>query len=93
MAPGLPNGYSNLNSDQVMMSGSAVQLTDALASEVVLTALKANTAALYVGGEGVTSGSGLEIAPGNSVTLHVGHVGMLWAVGTAGDKLSFAAAY
>jgi hypothetical protein len=75
------------------MTGSAVQITDALASEVILTALKANLDPLYVGPSGVTDTTGLEIAPGSSITLHVGHVGMLWAIGNSGDKLSFAAAY
>ena len=91
--PGLPNGFSNLSTGQTTMDGSAVQLTDALASEVILTALKANSAALYVGGASVASGNGLEIAPGNSVTVHVAHVAMLYASGANGDKLSWLAAY
>jgi hypothetical protein len=90
---GLPHGFSNLNSSQATMTGEAVQLPTFPASEITLTALKGNMDPLYVGSSGVTESSGLEIAPGNSLTLHVASTAMVWAIGASGDKLSFAAAY
>jgi hypothetical protein len=93
MAPGLAHGFSNLNSDQVTVTGEAVQFPDYPASEIIVTALKTNMDPIYIGPSGVSDSTGLEVIPGASVTLHVGHTAMLWAIGNSGDKISFVAAY
>lgn len=90
---GLPTGFSNLNTAQATMTGSAVQLADFPASEVVLTAHESNVGAIYIGPSGVLESSGLELAPGASVTLHIAHTGMLHAIGTNGDVLTYLAAF
>jgi len=88
---GLPLGFSNLAVGQVAMSGSAQQLPAAKASQIILTALKANAHPIYVGTDDTVSDStALEVAPGNSVALPVANLGMLWAVGSVDDSLSYA---
>ena len=88
---GLPLGFSNLSVGQAAMTGSAFQLPAAKSSQVILTALKANAHPIYVGRDGtLTDTTGLEIAPGNSVALPVANLGMLWAVGSVDDSLSYA---
>jgi len=87
---GLPLGFSNLAVGQVAMSGSAQQLPAAKASQIILTALKGNAHPVYIGvDDTLTDSTGLEIAAGNSVTLPVANLGMLWALGTANDALSY----
>lgn len=90
---GLPNGFSNLNAGQIEMDGSAIQLPEFLASAVVLSALKANLDPIYIGPAGVTEATGLEIIPGASVPINVGHTSMIYAIGASGDHLAFLAAF
>jgi len=88
---GLPLGFSNLLVGQIAMSGSAQQLPANKSSQIILTALKANAHPIYVGTDDTVSDStALEVAAGNSVTLPVANLSMLWVLGTADDFLSYA---
>jgi hypothetical protein len=89
----LPYGFENLNTGQVEMTGSAQQMPPSLASSIILKALKANAAAIYVGPSGVTDSTGLQINPGDSIVLPVADLNMCYAIGTADDILSYAAMY
>lgn len=74
------------------MTGSAVQLPQNNASRVVLCAL-ANGHPIYIGPAGVTVDTGLELEAGVPQELDAANTNMLWAIGTDGDILSFAALY
>jgi hypothetical protein len=75
------------------MTGSALQMPAAPASVIVLKALKANAAAIYVGPSGVTLSTGLQINPGDSASLPLASLELLYAIGTDDDILSWAAMY
>jgi len=87
---GLPLGFSNLSVGQAAMTGSAIQLPAAKSSQVILTALKANAHPVYIGvDDTLTDSTGLEIAAGNSVTLPLANLAVLWAIGSVGDSLAY----
>jgi hypothetical protein len=53
---------------------------------VIVQALAANTAAVYVGGRGVLTTTGIELSPGDSVLLPLGDPSMIFAVGAAANQ-------
>ena len=88
---GLPLGFSNLSVGQAAMTGSAFQLPAAKSSQIILTALKANAHPIYIAVDNSASdGTGLEIAPGNSVALPLANLAVLWAIGSVDDSLAYA---
>ena len=78
--------------DQVTLGATGTALgSQPLLNGVTLTALSTNTSSVFVGPSGVTSGTGLELKPGVSVTLSVSNLDLVYAVGTAGEKVSYLA--
>ncbi|MGK3961309.1 hypothetical protein WMF01_12080 [Sorangium sp. So ce1667] len=64
--------------------GSATTAT----RSILVQAPIANTAAVYVGGTGVTTLTGIELLPGDAVTIPTASAASIFAVsGTAGQKL------
>lgn len=81
-----------LYSGQVVAGAEAVVLgSQALTSGVTLTALSTNSSSLFVGPSGVTNLTGIELKPGNSLTLAISNLNLVYFAGTAGEKISFIA--
>lgn len=57
--------------------------------DLTVTALAANAAPVYLGPSTVTTGTGLQLAAGQSVKLPARCLPNLWVNGTAGDKVSW----
>lgn len=75
VAPALP---TNMNGATVGQAWQAV----------IVQSIGANTAKVYVGGAGVTVTTGLELNPGDSVSLPVGDPSTIFAIsGTSGQIL------
>ena|ERR1035437_7640027 len=82
---------------QVQMTGSAVQLSaNPLTNGVILTAKGTNNGDILIGGAGVDqtedgTGAGYILEPGASISYACDNTSRLYAIGTSGDVLSFAA--
>ncbi len=63
----------------------------AVNSMVWLKATKANTGIVSVGGVGVTTATGYELAAGETVVLPVSNISMIHVIGTAGDHVEWLA--
>lgn len=95
MAPEqIPYGFSNIATGQLAVTTEAQQLPDASGSKIILTALKANTIPVYIGGAGVTDETGLELEPGVPVELNTANLNKLYVIASAtGASVSWAALY
>lgn len=81
-----------LYSGQVAAGVGATGLgSQVLTSGVTLTALSTNSSSLFVGPSGVTNLTGIELKPGNSLTLAISNLNLVYFAGTAGEKISFIA--
>lgn len=81
-----------LYSGQVAAGVEATGLgSQPLISGVTLTALSTNLSSLFVGPSGVTNLTGIELKPGNSLTLAISNLNLVYFAGTAGEKISFIA--
>ena len=70
----------------VAVTNTAVQLpSTAYAQGVIVQALAANSATVVIGGSGVTTGNGFQLAQGQSVTLPVNNSNLVYVNGTSGD--------
>lgn len=74
----------------VVAAAAATQLTAASTPcrAVVVRALRANTGNVRVGGAGVLVGSGAELSAGDSVSLAVSNVNLIYVFGNGTDKCS-----
>ena len=86
--------YGQLNTGQVAMTGSAVQLT-ASADDIggiVVKAHDANPGKVYVGGgSGVLTTTGFELGAGQAVSLALNTQSIVYAIGASGNSVSWAA--
>ena len=79
--PAAPTGSSvGVN---LAVTGTAAQFTSTATTTnlAVFTALAANTTAVYIGrGNGVTTSTGIELNPGDSITLPCANISEYWVI-------------
>jgi hypothetical protein len=56
---------------------------------LIIEALSTNTHSLYVGGAGVTNGTGFELQPGQSTSLAINDISKVYIAGTNGEKATY----
>ncbi len=78
-------------SGQRTTTAAAVVLpTQAASSRIILTAPSTNVAAVDLGPAGVTTGTGYQLLPGQSVTLPLPNLNLLYLVGAnTSDKITW----
>lgn len=83
-------GFSTFNAGQQAVTGSAVALATHTARAVCVVALAANTIPIYIGPSGVTTTTGLELAPGASTCQPVNNSNLIFVVAsTTGASASW----
>lgn len=79
-------------SGQQAVNGTAASLANNTVKEVCVKALLANTSNVYVGPTGVTTGTGLELGPGDSYCTRVTNTNALFVIAAgAGPSVSWSA--
>lgn len=72
---------STLVNGQQTVTTSAVALsTGSLTQGVVLESLSTNTVSIFVGGAGVTTGTGIELAPGGMLGVAVNNTNLIYVI-------------
>ena len=74
----LPNTLANA-------LGAAVELINGVA----IKARASNTGSVYVGVAGVTTTTGYELAPGDTLTLPIDNISSVFIIGAASDRVSY----
>ena len=75
-------GFGTFNAGQQAVTGTAANLGTNTARAVCVTALAANTIPVYLGPSGVTTSSGLELAPGAGTCQPVNNTNLLYVIAT-----------
>jgi len=79
---------------QIALTGSAQQLTGlgvGATGGIDIKAHSGNSGPVYLGSDNtVSSTTGRELSPGESITLDVLNPRKLWIIGTAADRISWA---
>ncbi len=84
-------GNAAVLSGQQAVTGSAVALATHAAKNICVKALIANSLNVYVGPTGVTTATGMELAPGDSLCVPVSNSNLLFVIAsTTGASVSWA---
>lgn len=82
---GLPTALVN---NQQTVTGSAVALpSGTLTTGVVLEALSTNAVSVFVGGSGVTTGTGIELPAGAAVSIPVSNTNKIYVICASGSPV------
>lgn len=85
-------GNAAVLSGQQAVTGAAVALATHTIKNVCIKALLANTINVYVGPTGITTATGMELAPGDAVCLPVLNTNLLFVIAsTVGNSVSWVA--
>lgn len=85
-------GHGTVLSNQQAVTASAVALSTNTCKRACVKALAANTINVYVGPTGVTTATGMELAPGDAVCLPVTNTNLLFVIAsTTGASVSWVA--
>lgn len=76
-------GNAAVTSGQVAVTGTAAALGGGAAKNVCVKALNANVLTVYVGGSGVTTATGMELAASQAVCLPVNNSGNLYVIASS----------
>lgn len=84
--------YDRAASGVVTVGATAAQLPSTGAGRVIVRAAGGNTGTITLGGSGVTSLGGLTLSAGQSQTLDINNLNMLYAIASgAGQSLEYLA--
>lgn len=91
---GVMSGWKPTTDQITVATGTAAVLVAASTSNqrrspegVVVKALAANTAIVYVGGSGITVGTGYELSAGNSVNIPAADPALIYGITTGTNKV------
>ena len=83
-------GNAAVLSGQQAVTGSAVALATHASKNVCVKSLIGNNLTVYVGPTGITTSTGMELAPGDSVCLPVSNTNLLFVIAsTTGSSVSW----
>lgn len=83
---------ANVYTGQQTAGTAATALTGtstALVNGIIVKALTTNTATLYVGAAGVSSSTGFPLSPGESTSIAVSNLNLVYVIGNNTDKVSW----
>lgn len=85
-------GSGTLLSGQQAVTASAVALTSNACKAVTVKALVGNTINVYVGPSGITTGTGYELAPGDTISFPITNTNLIFVIAsTTGASVSWLA--
>lgn len=89
-----PNSVKSIISGSVSIANANVAVALLTKSQgciqIVISALPTNVGAVYLGFSGVTTGTGIQLVPTQSVTISIADISKLYIVGVnASDGVSF----
>lgn len=87
-----PGANFSHGTEKTVPTGAAetihARTSDRIAYGVIVKALSTNTVSVYLGGSGVTTSNGLELAPGQSMTIPVTDPALIYCIaGSSSQKL------
>jgi len=83
-------GNGTVFSNQAAVTATAAALATNAAKSVCVKALVGNTLNVYLGVSGVTTSTGMELAPGDSVCLNISNSNLVYHIASStGSSVSF----
>lgn len=87
-----PPGAAAILSGQQAVTASAVALASNSCRKVIVKALQGNQFAIFIGPSGVSTSTGYELGPGESVTLELSNTNLVFVIAAqTGASVSWAA--
>jgi hypothetical protein len=80
------SGNSAVRSAQQAVTNAAVALTSGAAKNICVKGLSTNTASVYIGPTGITTSTGMELAPGDAYCGPVSNTNLIFVIATAGGQ-------
>ncbi len=87
-----PSSAASIGSGRVTVStaGSRVQMSSSVISSIQFKAPVGNQGPVYIGGSGVSATSGIEMWPGDTLSLEISNCNLVWVdAAISGDSVAF----